>query len=73
MVTFYYLDVFNQATVDWHIAGQFVEGRLHPNVLYEGDLQNISYYQSAIYNLMQRIEQYVNCVRIERVAYQHVN
>ena len=67
LVSFYHLDTFNQEAVNWHIAGLLVEDRMNVRVLYEGNLQNNTHYQPAIYNLLERVNQYVNCVRIERV------
>lgn len=67
LVSFYHLDTFNQEAVNWHIAGLLVENRMNAQVLYEGNLQNNTHYQPAIYNLLERVDQYVNCVRIERV------
>jgi len=67
LVSFYHLDTFNQEAVNWHIAGLLVENRMNARVLYEGNLQNNTYYQPAIYNLLERVDQYVNCVRIEKV------
>ena len=66
-MSFYHLDVFNAQAVNWHIAGLLVENRLNAQVLYEGNLQNNTHYQPAIYNLLERVEVYVNCVRIERL------
>ena len=67
LVSFYQLDVFNQQAVNWHIAGLLVENRMNAQVLYEGNIQNNTHHQTAIYNLLERVEVYVNCVRIERV------
>jgi len=67
MVSFYYLNIASQEAVNWHIAEQLVEGRLMAEVLYEGNLQNNTAYSAAIYRLLERVEVYVNCVRIERV------
>ena len=67
LVSFYHLDTFNQEAVNWHIAGLLVENRMNAQVLYEGNLQNNTAYQPAIYNLLNRVEVYVNCVRIEKV------
>ncbi|MBC3789081.1 hypothetical protein [Spirosoma utsteinense] len=67
LVSFYYLDITSQEAVNWHIAEQLVEGKLMAHVLYEVNLQNNTAYQSAIYKLLERVEVYVNCVRIERV------
>ena len=76
-MSFYHLDVFNQQAVNWHIAGLLVENRMNAQVLYEGNIQNNTataatvartvYHQTAIYNLFERVDVYVNCVRIERV------
>lgn len=68
LVTFYHLDTFNQDAVNWHIASLLVENRMGAGVLYEGNLQNNTHYQPAIYNLLERVNVYVNCVRIERVT-----
>ncbi|MFD1143736.1 hypothetical protein ACFQ4C_21590 [Larkinella insperata] len=67
LVSFYHLDVFNQDAVNWHIAGLFAENRLGKHVLYEGNLQNNTHYPTAILKLLDRVNGYVNCVRIERV------
>ena len=67
LVTFHQLDTFNQDAVNWHIASLLVENRLNAQVLYEGNLQNNTHYQPAIYNLLNRVDVYVNCVRIERL------
>lgn len=67
LVSFYHLDTFNQEAVNWHIAGLLVENRMNAQVLYEGNLQNNTAYQPAVFNLLNRVEVYVNCVRIERV------
>lgn len=67
LVSFYHLDVFNEQAVNWHIAGLLVENKLGARVLYEGNLSNTTHYQTAIYNLLERVSPYVNCVRIERV------
>lgn len=67
LVSFYHLDTFNQDAVNWHIAGLLVENRMNAQVFYEGNIQNNTQYQTAIYNLLERVEVYVNCVRIERV------
>jgi len=67
LVSFYHLDVFNEQAVNWHIAGLLVENKLGARVLYEGNLSNNTAYQPAIYNLLKRVDSYVNCVRIERV------
>ena len=67
LVSFYYLDVFNQQAVNWHIAGLLVEEKLNASVLYEGNLSNNNVYIKAIANLLDRVNNYVNCVRIERV------
>jgi hypothetical protein len=67
LVSFYQLDTFNQEAVNWRIASLLVENRMNAEVLYEGNLQNNTHYQPAIYNLLNRVEVYVNCVRIERV------
>ena len=67
LVTFYHLDTFSQEAVNWHIAGLLVENRMNAQVLYEGNLQNNTHYQPAIYNLLNRVEVFVNCVWIERV------
>jgi hypothetical protein len=66
LVTFFHLDVFNEMAVNRHIAGQLLGGQLGARVLYEGNLQNNTHYPSAILNLLQRVEIYVNCVRIEK-------
>ncbi|RZM08793.1 MAG: hypothetical protein EOO88_49705 [Pedobacter sp.] len=66
LVSFYQLDVFNQQAVNWHIAGLLVENKLNAGVLYEGNLSNNTVYPTAIYNLLERVEVYVNCVRIEQ-------
>ena len=68
LVSFYYLDITSQEAVNWHIAEQLVEGRLGAQVLYEGNLQNNTVYPQAIYKLLERVQLYVNCVRIERVS-----
>lgn len=67
LVSFYHLDVFNQQAVNWNIAGLLVENRMNAQVLYEGNIQNNNQYQTAVYNLLERVDVYVNCVRIERV------
>ena len=67
LVSFYHLDVFNQQAVNWHIAGLLVENRMNAQVLYEGNIQNNNQYQTAVYNLLERVDVYVNCVRIEQV------
>lgn len=67
LVSFYQLDTFNQEAVNWHIAGLLVENRMNAQVLYEGNLQNNTAYPTAVYNLLERVNHYVNCVRIERV------
>lgn len=67
LVSFYYLDTFNQEAVNWHIASLLVENKMSRDVLYEGNLQNNKQYPTAIYKLLERVNQYVNCVRIERV------
>lgn len=67
LVSFYQLDVFNEQAVNWHIASLLVENKMNRDVLYEGNLQNNTHYQTAIYKLLERVNQYVNCVRIERV------
>ena len=67
LVSFYHLDVFNQQAVNWHIAGLLVENRMNAQVLYEGNIQNNTHHQTAIYNLLERVAVYVNCVRIEKV------
>lgn len=67
MVSFYHLDTFSQEAVNWHIASLLVENRMNAQVLYEGNLQNNTHYQTAIYNLLERVNVYVNCVRIEQV------
>lgn len=67
LVSFYHLDTFSQEAVNLHIAGLLVENRLNAQVLYEGNLQNNTHYQRAIYKLLERVDLYVNCVRIERV------
>ncbi|MFD1140795.1 hypothetical protein ACFQ4C_06735 [Larkinella insperata] len=66
LVSFYYLDITSQDAVNWHIAEQLVDGRLSAPVLYEGNLQNNKVYPQAIYKLLERVELYVNCVRIEK-------
>jgi hypothetical protein len=66
LVSFYHLDVFDQQAVNWRIAEQLVDEKMGPEVLYEGNLNNNTHYQPAIFNLLQRVEVYVNCVRIER-------
>ncbi len=66
LVSFYHLDVFDQQAVNWRIAEQLVDEKMGPEVLYEGNLNNNTYYQPAIFNLLRRVEVYVNCVRIER-------
>ncbi|MFD1144577.1 hypothetical protein ACFQ4C_25845 [Larkinella insperata] len=66
LVSFYYLDITSQDAVNWHIAEQLVDGRLSALVLYEGNLQNNKVYPEAIYKLLERVELYVNCVRIEK-------
>ena len=66
LVRFYHLNIADQQAVNWHIAEQLVEGRLTAQVFYEGNLQNNTCYESAIYKLLARVEVYVNCVRIER-------
>ena len=68
LVTFFYLDIFNEMAVNRHIAGQLLGGQLGARVLYEGNLQNNTHYPSAIVNLLQRVEIYVNCVRIEKAS-----
>lgn len=68
LITFFHIDVFNQQAVNWHIAELLVEERMNAKVLYEGNLSNNTHYQPAIYNLLQRVEVYVNCVRIERLS-----
>jgi hypothetical protein len=67
LVSFYQLDVFNEQAVNWHIASLLVENKMNRDVLYEGNLQNNTHYPTAIYKLLERVNQYVNCVRIERV------
>lgn len=67
LVSFYHLDTFNQDAVNWHIASLLVENKMNASVLYEGNLLNNTHYQPAIYNLLERVNGYVNCVRIERV------
>jgi hypothetical protein len=67
LASFYHLDTFNQEAGNWHIAGLLVENKINAQVLYEGNLQNNTHYQTAIYNLLKRIDTYVNCGRIERV------
>lgn len=67
LVSFYHLDTFNQEAVNWHIAGLLMENRMSAQVLYEGNLQNNTAYPTAVYNLLERVNHYVNCVRIERV------
>ena len=66
LVSFYHLDTFSQEAVNWHIASLLVENRLNAQVFYEGNLQNNTHYQTAIYNLLNRVNVYVNCVRIEK-------
>lgn len=66
LVSFYHLDVFDQQAVNWRIAEQLVDEKMGPEVLYEGNLNNNTHYQPAIFNLLRRVELYVNCVRIER-------
>ena len=66
LVSFYHLDVFDQQAVNWRIAEQLVDEKMGPEVLYEGNLNNNMHYQPAIFNLLRRVEVYVNCVRIER-------
>ena len=66
LVSFYHLDTFSQEAVNWHIASLLVENRLDAQVLYKGNLQNNTHYQTAIYNLLDRVNVYVNCVRIEK-------
>jgi len=68
LVTFFHLDIFNEMDVNRHIAGQLLGGQLGARVLYEGNLQNNTHYPSAIVNLLQRVEIYVNCVRIEKAS-----
>lgn len=68
LVSFYHLDVFNEQAVNWHIAGLLVDNKLGARVLYEGNLSNNTHYQKAIVKLLDRVTQYVNCVRIERVS-----
>lgn len=65
LVSFYHLDVFDQQAVNWRIAEQLVDEKMSPEVLCEGNLNN-THYQPAIFNLLRRVEVYVNCVRIER-------
>ncbi|RYC66630.1 hypothetical protein [Spirosoma sordidisoli] len=67
LVRFYHLDIASQEAVNWHIAEQLVAGQMSAEVLYEGNLQNNTVYPTAIYKLLDRVEVYVNCVRIERV------
>ena len=67
LVSFYQLDVFNEQAVNWHIAGLLVDNKMGTRVLYEGNLSNNTHYQPAIYRLLERVDQYVNCVRIEQV------
>lgn len=67
LVSFYQLDVFNEQAVNWHIASLLVEDKLGARVLYEGNLSNNTAYQNAICNLLDRVDVYVNCVRIEKV------
>lgn len=67
LVSFYHLDTFSQEAVNWHIAGLLVENKMNASMLYEGNLQNNTHYQTAIYKLLERVTVYVNCVRIERV------
>lgn len=66
LITFFHIDVFNEQAVNWHIAEILVEEKINAKVVYEGNLSNNTYYQPAIYNLLQRVKMYVNCVRIER-------
>ncbi len=68
LVTFFHLDVFNEMAVNRHIAQQLLGDQLGVRVLYEGNLQNNTHYPSAILNLLQRVEVYVNCVRIEKAS-----
>ena len=58
-MSFYQLDVFNEQAVNWHIAGLLVENKLGARVLYEGNLSNNTAYLAAIYNLLERVDQYV--------------
>lgn len=67
LVSFYQLDVFNEQAINWHIAGLLVENKLGARVLYEGNLSNNTAYQTAISNLLERVNVYVNCVRIAKV------
>ncbi len=67
LVSFYQLNTFSKEAIDWYIAQLLVENRINAQVLYEGNLQNNTHYQRAIYNLLERVNVYVNCVRIERV------
>lgn len=67
LVSFYHLDVFNEQAVNWHIAGLLVENKIGARVLYEGNLSNNTHYQPAISNLLNRVDGYINCVRIEKV------
>jgi hypothetical protein len=67
LVSFYQLDVFSEQAVNWHIASLLVENKLGARVLYEGNLSNNTAYQPAISNLLERVNVYVNCVRIEKV------
>ena len=67
LVSFYQLDTFSQEAVNWHIASLLVENRMNAQVFYEGNIQNNTHYQTAIYKLLERVSVYVNCVRIERV------
>jgi len=69
LVSFYRLDTFDQAKVNFHIASLLVDNELGNNVLYEGNFQNNpTIYRDAIFNLLNRVEVYVNCVRIERLV-----
>jgi hypothetical protein len=65
LVTFFELDIFDETVVNRHIARQFLGGLLK-EVLYEGNIQNNTLYPSAINDLLQRVQVYVNCVRIEK-------
>jgi hypothetical protein len=67
LVSFYHLDVFDQQAVNWRIAEKLVDEKMGPEVLYEGNLNN-THYQPAIFNLLRRVEVYVNYVRIERTS-----
>ena len=68
LVTFFHLDIFNEIVVNRHISKQLLGGQLGAGVPYEGNLQNNTHHPSAISNLLQRVEVYVNCVRIEKAS-----